>query len=317
MHIRYHPSARLAELEENKDLLAVIAYGEQPAWRGACPCLYLPLRIHSPALCEILVGGADAVYGEAGSVRYAHDGEWLFATTTIAERGALQESAAECYERILETIDRLGYPYLIRAWQHFPDIHGPEAGLERYRQFNQGRHRALAPYLAAGGVRPAATCVGCAGPGLTLYVLAHLRPGVPIENPRQIAAYRYPQAYGPQPPDFVRAMKVEDTDGCSLWISGTAAIVGHESRAPGDLTAQMRETCANLDAVVAQAGFGSEAKVVASKVYVRGGGAPGLPGVWGDAPVLYLQGDICRAELAIEIEALVRGPKCGQGPGRR
>ncbi len=316
MQIRYHPSARLDELKERPDLLAVISYGEKVAWRGACPRLFIPLAAHPPGLCEIMVGGP-ASYGEVGLVRYAHDGEWLFAALTTAEQGVFQDIVADSYDRILETMDRLGYPCLIRAWQHFPDIHRIEGGLERYRQFNRGRHRALGPYLAAGGVRPAATCVGSTGPGLTIYVLARRRPGIPIENPRQIAAYRYPAIYGPQPPDFVRAMKVEDADGWSLWISGTAAIVGHESRAPGDLAAQMRETFTNLDAVVTQAGFGPQAKVVATKVYLRAGTAAMLPGMWQDAPVLYLRGDICRAELAVEIEALVRAPSVLHGPDTR
>lgn len=312
MQIRYHPSARLTELEARPDLLAVVCYGEKPAWRGACPCLSLPLAAHPPGLCEIMIGGP-AAYGEAGSVRYAHDGEWLFAAITIAEEGIFQDLVADSYDRILETIDRLGYPCLIRTWQHFPDIHKIDVGLERYRQFNCGRHRALVPYLAAGGLRPAATCVGSKGAGLTIYALARQRPGIPIENPRQIAAYRYPASYGPQPPDFVRAMKVEDAEGWSLWISGTAAIVGHESRAPGDLAAQMRETVANLDAVVAQAGCGPKVQVVATKVYLRAETTARLSGMWQEAPALYLRGDICRSELAVEIEALVRWPRHGQG----
>lgn len=316
MQIRYHPSARLAELEGRPDLLAVVCYGEKPAWRGACPCLSLPLAADPPGLCEIMTAGP-ATYGEVGPVRYAHDGEWLFAAITTAEHGIFRDLVAASYDRILETTDRLGYPCLIRTWQHFPDIHRNDDGLERYRQFNCGRHRALAPYLAGGGLRPAATCVGSAGSGLTIYALARQRPGIPIENPRQVAAYRYPTSYGPQPPDFVRAMKVEDTDGESLWISGTAAIVGHESRAPGDLAAQMRETLANLDAVVAQTGWDSKAQVVATKVYLRAGTTATLSGMWQEAPVLYLRGDICRSELAVEIEALVRSPSGLHGQAGR
>ena len=30
--------------------------------------------------------------------------------------------------------------------------------------------------------------------------------GTPVENPRQVSAYRYPRQYGPQPPSFARAM---------------------------------------------------------------------------------------------------------------
>ncbi|HUW98362.1 MAG TPA: hypothetical protein VMV40_05890 [Acidiferrobacter sp.] len=305
MQIRYHSAERLVELEDRPDLLGIICYGATPKWRGQCPCLSLPMAASPAGSCEVLSGGP-ATYGQIGDVRYAHDGEWLFAAVAITEDLGLSATVAGAYGAILQALPALGYPCLIRAWHHFPNIHEPEAGLERYRQFNRGRHQALDPYLVRGGIRPAATCVGSAGPGLFVYVLARANSGIAIENPRQIAAYRYPPVYGPRPPDFVRAMKVQATDGCYLWISGTAAIVGHESQGCGDVDAQIRETFMNLDAVVAHAGLEGEAEVLAVKVFLRGGGAPALPTFWRDAPTVYLTGDICREELAVEIEAVLR-----------
>jgi len=304
MQIRYHAAERLAELENRPDLLGIICYGVTPEWRGRCPCLFLPMEARPAGTCEVLSGGT-ATYGQVEDVRYAHDGEWLFAAVTVTERQGLSDTVVDVYGRILQTLAGLGYPCLIRAWQHFPDIHREEEGLERYRQFNLGRHHAFGPYLARGGIRPAATCVGSTGPGLHVYVLARSVPGIAIENPRQISAYHYPTVHGPRPPDFVRAMKVRGTDGCYLWISGTAAIVGHESQGDGDLDAQVRETFVNLDTVVARARLGSEAKILATKVYLRAAGTPPLPAFWRDAPVVYLTGDICRAELAVEIEAVL------------
>lgn len=305
MHIKYHEVARLPELVERSDILGVVFFGETPAWRGQAPCLSVPLGSRRPGLCEVLYGGP-AMTGDVAGVRYAHDGHWLFAGLSVADDSDIAHAAVAAYERLLGVLKGLGYPCLIRAWQYFPDIHGDEGGLERYRQFNRGRHRALSPYLAHGGLRPAATCIGSAGPGLVIYALARATPGTPIENPRQVAAYHYPEIYGPQAPDFVRAMKVEENGQQMLWISGTAAIVGHESQEPGDLAAQVRETCRNLDTLVEHAGLGQDARAVATKIYVRGQGEVGeLPGFWRSSQVLVLQGDICRTELAIEIEAVV------------
>ncbi|MHB8253569.1 MAG: chorismate transformation enzyme, FkbO/Hyg5 family [Acidiferrobacter sp.] len=309
MHIRYCAAEKLAGLEERPDLLAVICYGATPKWEGRCPCVSLPMATTSIDRCEVLSAGI-ATYGQFGDVRYAHDGEWLFAAVTVPEHQGLSDTVVGVYGQILQTLDRLGYPCLVRAWQHFPDIHEPEQGLERYRQFNQGRHRALAPYLVRGGIRPAATCVGSAGPGLVVYVLARATSGIAIENPRQIAAYHYPTLYGPRSPDFVRAMKVHSDGEWYLWISGTAAIVGHESRGTGDLDAQVSETFANLDAVVAQADLAPDAAVLATKVYLRTPGVlSSLPKFWRDSPIIYITGDICRQELAVEIEAVLHSSR--------
>lgn len=305
MHIEYHEVTRLPELEERSDILGIVCFGEAPAWQGMAPCLSVPLPPQQPGLCEVLYGG-QATTGEVEGVRYAYDRQWLFATLSVPDDRGVCPAAVDAYGRLLRVAEGLGYPCLIRAWQYFSDIHGDEGGLERYRQFNRGRHLALAPYLAHGGLRPAATCVGSAGPGLVIYVLARTTPGTPVENPRQIAAYRYPEAYGPQAPDFVRAMKVEENGQQILWISGTAAIVGHESREPGDLAAQARETFVNLDRLVEHAGLGPSARALLSKIYIRGQGDMGdLPAFWRRSPVLVLQGDICRSELAIEIEAVI------------
>jgi chorismate lyase/3-hydroxybenzoate synthase len=101
-----------------------------------------------------------------------------------------------------------------------------------------------------------------------------------------------------------------------LMGSGTASIVGHESRHDGNLAAQIDETLTNLqelflagDRMTAhpQRMNGRDA-VVAAKVYLRRRDtAPaaatrilaGLPGV---KNLLLLEADICRRELLVEIE---------------
>ena len=105
-------------------------------------------------------------------------------------------------------------------------------------------------------------------------------------------------------------------DGLPLLISGTASIVGHRSLHPGDVDAQLAETLANLQALIDVArthrpslpprlGAGSPLKV-----YVRHRGD--LPRVATrldallppEVPRLLLHGEVCRAELLVEIEAM-------------
>ena len=306
MRISYYAADRRQELEGRGDILGVVGYGTPATWQGRAPYVATALVPMGSPMYEVIAGGP-AISATREGVRYAHDGEWLFAAVALGAREPMASVAAEAYGRILRVAEGEGYGYLIRAWQYFPDIHGLDQGLERYRQFNRGRHQALEGYLARGGPRPAATCIGVPRGDLTLHALAHRAPGLAIENPRQVSAYRYPDIYGPRPPDFVRAMKVASAGREWLWISGTAAIVGHESQAPGDLEAQARETFANLDALVACAGLGVDRQVLAVKAYVRVPDDARLswPQPWGTAPALILRGDICRSELGLEIEAVV------------
>ncbi len=99
---------------------------------------------------------------------------------------------------------------------------------------------------------PAATCIGRrdGDPMVQVYWLAGRAPGLPLENPRQVSAYRYPREYGPTPPSFSRAMLASDR---LVMISGTASIVGHASRHRGNVRAQLDETFTNLANVLQRA----------------------------------------------------------------
>jgi hypothetical protein len=133
----------------------------------------------------------------------------------------------------------------------------------------------------------------------------------PVENPRQVSAYEYPAQYGPKPA-FSRASILGDT----LFISGTASIVGHETVHVDDVTGQTRETLANIEALVGEANRISGAgrfdmSTLAYKVYVRH--ATDLPLIQSQlhtlTQVLYLQADICRQDLLVEIEAVGRATR--------
>ena len=60
---------------------------------------------------------------------------------------------------------------------------------------------------------------------------------VPLENPRQTAAYHYGAAYSPQSPKFSRGMALRYGPETILFVSGTASITNAETRHPGDVQA--------------------------------------------------------------------------------
>jgi len=161
------------------------------------------------------------------------------------------------------------------------------------------------PAATAIGVRDGRRC-------LQLCWLAARCAGSPWENPRQLSAWRYPRRYGPVAPGFARGMRAP-TRETQLFVSGTAAVVGHASHHAGDACAQTGETLANLDSLLAAAGVSADARYGAGslwRVYVRHA-ADAKPierclrtHFPPEAELLLLNGDICRAELVVEIDGV-------------
>ncbi|WP_313950596.1 hypothetical protein [Accumulibacter sp.] len=256
---------------------------------------------------------------ESDGFRCLADGELLFGVSSIDETGTgdgLGVTTELAYRRLFTTMAALGYPVLVRVWNYLAGINRQEEGVERYRRFNRGRQRAFA---AAGqaltGRVPAACALGVPAGPLRIAFLASRRPMLPLENPRQISAYHYPDDYGAYSPTFSRAALLQAGACENLFISGTAAIVGHRSCYTGDVVAQAEETVANLLAVIAGANLLLDRAAFAARqldyvVYLRHAGD--LPPVralllarLGVSPerLVFVAADVCRAELLIEIEA--------------
>jgi chorismate lyase/3-hydroxybenzoate synthase len=204
-------------------------------------------------------------------------------------------------------------------WNYLDGITAGDNDDERYRRFCVGRARALGAVEPAR--LPAATAIGRVDGErrLQVYWLAARTPGTPLENPRQVSAWRYPRQYGPQPPGFARAMLPPPGSTMPLMLSGTAAIVGHESRHLESVEAQLDEVLVNLDHLIDRArqqrpelpaslGPGSRLKVyvrdAADLGHVAQTLAARLPAA---VPHIVLHGAVCRRELRVEIDG-VHGP---------
>jgi chorismate lyase/3-hydroxybenzoate synthase len=150
-------------------------------------------------------------------------------------------------------------------------------------------------------------------PGLRLCFLASRRAPTALSNLRQIEAYRYPSEYGPKSPAFSRAMLMPRDAGMELHISGTASIVGHRTVHAGTLGLQIQETLRNLAALLQPLGLsladaGSDTLLT---VYLRRAEdlseAKALlaSSVAPEVKRLFIQGDICRRSLLVEIEGII------------
>ena len=262
--------------------------------------------------------------GEHDGIRYRVGEDMLYGIVDVDEAGfgpgalALQRATEDAYRRIFALIDREDCPYVWRTWNYLARINTVEDALERYRQFNIGRHDAfVASHRLARGNVPAACALGTPGTTggpLTVAFMAGRSKPVAIENPRQISAYEYPTIYGPRSPTFSRAVFAHLPGRELLFISGTASIVGHQTVHLDDIEGQTRETVSNIGAVLRSANEQSTTAPYAMdelhyRAYIRN--AADYPAVRAileesidpDVPVAYVHADICRADLLVEIEA--------------
>ena len=165
----------------------------------------------------------------------------------------LEAAVADVYRGVLTVLHAEGF-HPLRFWNFIPGIlDALDAGLTRYMHFNAGRaagyEAAYSPCDLPAAIATASG-VGTAGTTLLVGCLASSARGVPVENPRQVPAYRYSIRYGPTPPSFARAMLA---DGSRLLIGGTAAVRGEDSVEPGNVAGQLRETIVNLESLVTRA----------------------------------------------------------------
>lgn len=307
-------AAALSALLAGDGVLAVFGFGTTAPAGDDPRYLRVPLQPHGVAPFEVWRGAGDVRSGVEDGVRWTEDGALQFGVLELDEGVAgIEATSAEAYGRLVAFVRKRGYPHLLRSWNYLDAITEGAGDDERYRRFCVGRAAGLGD---VGDVTlPAATAIGrCDGVRtLQVYWLAARAPGAPLENPRQLSAYRYPRQYGPQPPSFARAMLPPGAH-MPLLLSGTASVVGHESRHHDCVESQLRETFANFDSLIATARaqrpglpphFGSGSRL---KVYVRDRGqlprvAAALDALLGPSvPRILLHAAICRRELQVEID---------------
>ncbi|APZ42063.1 hypothetical protein [Acidihalobacter ferrooxydans] len=318
--VRYINAARRDELARDPHTLALIGFADAPWLSADDTCnfdLVLPQLAGTP-LCEHWSSPTPVERIARDGLRIARNDDILFASLQLPADD-IRSSAHAIYDRILELLDDSAYPHLLRVWNYFPRILDVEDGLERYQSFCVGRYHALEMLGEFEAALPAASALGSHGGPLNVYLLAAREPGIQIENPRQISAFRYPPRYSPRSPSFARALLKRWPERDHLYISGTASIVGHESR-HATLLPQLEEILTNIDALIGEAhtrhglSIRSIAELDLLKVYlrepallepVRDALETRLPA--GAAARIYLHATVCRSDLLMEIEGLSQG----------
>ena len=317
LSVDYVAADRPENLLAGENTLAVFGFGNDAPHSDDPRYLRVPLQPHGASPFEVWRSNGPIRSGRDGDIAWSTDGQLLFGAIELDEHEIGIEAAAErIYAQLIAFQARSATPKLLRIWNYLDAITLGEGDTERYRQFCVGRARGMGDFDTSN--LPAATAIGRCDDQRTLqvYWLAACEAGTPVENPRQVSAYRYPREYGRQSPSFARAMLPPADGHMPLLLSGTASVVGHATQHVGELLAQIEETFTNFDALLGAARqrapwlpaqFGPGPRL---KVYVRD--RDDLPLVkaaldqrFGDrVPRVLLHAAICRRELSMEIDGV-------------
>ncbi|MGC0363335.1 chorismate lyase/3-hydroxybenzoate synthase [Rhodococcus sp. 27YEA15] len=280
---------------------------------------------------ETWITNRSVTCGTSGDLAYSYDGEYFFCVARIPEAGEYANATRSVYEQAFRLIAEYNYQNIFRMWNFVGGIVEKNSqGMEIYRDFVSGRSEAFKSYGDGTGRMPAATGIGTRARGISICFLA-ARNGKPIdlENKRQVPAYRYPKAYGPESPSFARATLLEhagksetaDEVDETLFVSGTASIIGHETVHRDNVGLQTATVLDNIAELIgsenlASVGRASEFRLDdlrRVKVYVKNEiDAPEVKSVVTarlgvDVDVKYLNVAVCRDDLLVEIEGLIPG----------
>lgn len=269
---------------------------------------------------------------------------WVYADYAIPRTSApgIYEKTICSYQHLRRLLPqgRARLDQVMRAWLYLGGIVYEDGPNQRYKELNRARADLYqgVPFLAEqlpedhkGTAYPACTGIGTDGRSMSISALALVSDNddvvaVPLENPRQTAAYAYNASYSPRSPKFSRGLAVSQGKDTTLFISGTASIINSETQHPGDAVAQTHETLKNIAALIsednlARHGLPGEGTTLESlgvaRVYikdledypaVREVCERELPGV----PMIFVVADVCRPDLLVEIEGIAFSHRTGK-----
>ena len=153
------PAAQLADRPRTwwQNVLGVVRFGQplRSPEHPDIPVASTGLRNLGPGAdtCEVWQCAQPLVSGRSGQLRYRAGPQVLFGCIEIREpvlplpaadgSTSVQQATSQAYAEIFSTLDRLGYPHLLRIWNYVPEINRDTSQGERYWQFNSARRRAF------------------------------------------------------------------------------------------------------------------------------------------------------------------------------
>ncbi|HNR41679.1 MAG TPA: hypothetical protein PKL65_05555 [Bacteroidales bacterium] len=241
-----------------------------------------------------------------------------------------RSASVKSFEMMSGILDQEGMSYnnLVRQWNYVGEILKISRRYQNYQTFNEVRSEYYSKYRTAPGF-PAATGIGMKIGGVIIdFCAIQDSPAVrtrPIDNPKQVNAYQYSQKVLKglkvkgkpikNPPQFERALFVANGDKLTLFVSGTASIIGQDTIGKENIKEQTHITIENIKRLSEITYLGeltgydlSHGKCTLIRAYVKRQEyfsavkdicREQFPGV----PAIYTEADVCRDDLLVEIEA--------------
>ncbi len=322
LRVSYQQGTYEQWLDGPDDVIAVFEFGRSPL--ESLDPRHVPValkQLDSPARVEVWRCDGPIKCGTWDLLRFAQ-GEQLtmgHIALDLHEQDGMREASRTAYTLLQSYLQQSPHPWPLKIWNYIPNINAGDGDEELYRQFCLGRADAVLIDPGDLPPLPAATAIGAPADErcLQVYFLSGALPGMDVENPRQVSAWRYPRKYGPRSPLFSRGT-ILTFNGCRQFlISGTASVVGHETHHENQVAKQLRESLRNVHSLF-QEGHRLMGDAAARldrhgilKVYIRDPGSYELirsaleAEVPSEIPRIYLQGDICRENLLTEIDGIV------------
>lgn len=239
--------------------------------------------------------------------------------------------------RFILLAEDMTFDHIVRQWNYIGKIlHTGRHNFlsaQNYQVFNKVRHDYYHRYRLIPGF-PAATGIGMNFNGVMIDFCAIATYDglqiISIKNPSQINPYNYDQKVligtplpwqeQKQPPLFERAKLLVYHDKSRLFVSGTASIIGQDIVGKGDVQKQTTVTIENIESLASRENLVCHCpqlicenpnKYNRIRVYVKNDSdIPLVKSIctnhFGNIPATYIQTDICRADLLVEIESELR-----------
>lgn len=244
---------------------------------------------------------------------------------SASNSGDCQTDASLVFKTLQQQLDETDFeiPDITRQWNYIEGIVSNKENHQNYQVFNDARSQFYQDHFEKTGY-PAATGIGMKAGGVLIDYIAIKGDNVtniPIDNPVQIPAHKYhqnclmglPTGAVKTTPKFERGRYVSLNGEEIVFISGTAAITGEKTANPGDVEQQTRLTIDNIDKLVSKENLSKntiplDLKFNYLRIYIKE--RKDFKKVreicekrYGNVPMVWLQANICRDDLTVEIEA--------------
>ena len=227
----YEEGAAGAWLKGADDVLAVFEFGRSPL--DSTDPRHVPVALEQlgePAMVEVWRCVGPIKTGSWDRLRFSQGEQLTMGHIALDLRKAsdMREASRLAYDILQTYLQQSPHQWPLKIWNYIPAINQGEGDEELYRQFCLGRADAVLIDPGDSPPLPAATAIGSRPeePALQVYFLAAALPGLDVENPRQVSAWRYPRQYGPKSPLFSRGTILRLNGSQQFLISGTASVLG-------------------------------------------------------------------------------------------